>query len=357
MSTKNGAYRDVTMKGGMRQRSTASTALSSAPTEPESISSVVNNDDTIKSSHRSHSLLRQGQFYNKFLWNFLHCVGCVIYLYGWIARLSLHNGSECEMTYSYPHFIQVETHFSSPSKLSDSYKLYKFVDGRDPRYQQLLKSTQPVTGPSHCGGSNATLVLYIPGHWGSYHQARSLGAHGTQWTRPRENSQRGQQALAKGIWSGKASHLQDFVYEVYAVDFSEQGGALHARFLERQSDFVAHVLMGLVETCHVDQILVVAHSMGGYVARLTPQRHPHTQQLASNILTLATPHRTPLYAFDETIHQLHQSFHTNDEDWILSISGGVRDEMIAPQACQVEHGYSVCFSLLNCYIIVLHCHV
>jgi hypothetical protein len=49
-----------------------------------------------------------------------------------------------------------------------------------------------------------------------------------------------------GEWSGKASRLDQFVYEVYAVDFAEQGGAWHGRFLEVQSDFVARVTEQLV---------------------------------------------------------------------------------------------------------------
>ncbi len=326
------------MEGGIHKRLVASRTI-----VPSSESAVIS-PNAPKSSGQRGSFFRWIRC-GKVLWTLLHFMGIAVYMYGWIARISLHNGSECEMTYSYPNFIQVETRFQSPSKLSDSYKLYKFVDGRDPRYQHLLQSTLPLTGTSHCGGSNATLVLYIPGHWGSYHQARSLGAHGTQWTRPRENPQKGQQALAQGSWSGKEAHLHDFVYEVYALDFAEQGGALHARFLERQSDFAAYVMTLLTDTCQVDHILVVAHSMGGYVARLAPQRHPHIQKLVPNILTLATPHQNPLYAFDESISQLHSSSLINT--WMLSISGGVRDEMIAPQACRLEHGYSVRFSLKN----------
>lgn len=51
--------------------------------------------------------------------------------------------------------------------------------------------------------------------------------------------------MMDGTWSGKAGRLEDFIYEVYAVDFSEQGGALHGRFLELQSDFVAQVVQSL----------------------------------------------------------------------------------------------------------------
>lgn len=172
-------------------------------------------------------------------------IACFIYGCGFVWRVSLHNGSECEMTYSYRQFLDIRTNFQPPSQAAQNYKLYKFVDQRDPRYQQLLQDHQPLTGSSHCVGKSpvanrTTIVLYIPGHWGSYTQARSVGAHGTQWTRQRENPRRGQRAMMEGTWPGVADRLEDFIYEVYAVDFSEQGGALHGRLLELQSDFVAH---------------------------------------------------------------------------------------------------------------------
>lgn len=91
------------------------------------------------------------------------------------------------------------------------------------------------------------------------------------------------------------------------------------------------------ETCQVESIMIVAHSMGGYVARLTPIRHPSTRGLLPNIITLATPHGNPLYAFDETIHRLHTSLYSDygkeGESLAVSISGGLRDEMIEPKAC------------------------
>jgi pimeloyl-ACP methyl ester carboxylesterase len=74
------------------------------------------------------------------------------------------------------------------------------------------------------------------------------------------------------------------------------------------------------ETCSVDKIMIVAHSMGGYVARLTPIRHPHVQRYLPNIVTLATPHDNPLYAFDESIHRVHQSLFKEQYDSMLVVS-------------------------------------
>jgi len=178
----------------------------------------------------------------------LHVIACTFYVAGIYWRISLHTGEECRMTYSYPNFVPLSVHPSDTphTKLSRHYKLYKFVDGRDPRYQSLLHPSQSIHGTQQHCGINTTVVLYIPGHWGSYSQARSLGAHGTQWTNAQQDSRIGVRSLMTGEWSGKASRLDQFVYEVYAVDFAEQGGAWHGRFLEVQSDFVARVTEQLV---------------------------------------------------------------------------------------------------------------
>jgi len=180
----------------------------------------------------------------------IHVLACLFYAVGIYWRLSFHTGEECEMTYSYPNFVPLKVPRKNPlSKLSQNYELYKFIDSRDPRYQDLLsKSSEPIEDTTrHCGGvnqvGNSTVVLFIPGHWGSYTQARSLGAHGTQWTRSQQSDSRmAIRSLRNGEWSGRASRLDQFVYEVYTVDFTEQGGALHGRFLEEQSNFVAQVV-------------------------------------------------------------------------------------------------------------------
>jgi hypothetical protein len=97
--------------------------------------------------------------------------------------------------------------------------------------------------------------------------------------------------------------------------------------------------------------------MGGYVARLTPIRHPHTSLLVSNIITLATPHSNPLYAFDKSVHDVHQQLLQTEQNnnnitsntLLVTISGGLRDEMIEPAVCQVNsnHPASSSFSILS----------
>ena len=82
----------------------------------------------------------------------------------------------------------------------NSYRLLRFVDGRDERYTHLIDNDRPIksttntyeiatTPPYNWCKPNPNnqsrrghIVLYIPGHEGKYEQSRSIGAHGIQMT-------------------------------------------------------------------------------------------------------------------------------------------------------------------------------
>lgn len=179
-------------------------------------------------------------------------VAICLYLFGFWARRKFHTAGDCEMTWSWPHFL----HIHMPTTASP-YRLLKFVDGRDQRFQKFLTTAttaaeattdHSLQGFDWCGRTNEThLVLYIPGHWGSYKQARSLGAHGVQLTRAEEDarSRRAEHALANHLWSGVSSDPNTFVYDVYSIDFLNQGGAMHGNFLLAQSEFISEVILFL----------------------------------------------------------------------------------------------------------------
>lgn len=259
--------------GGLRQRPSKRPVMEDTRTTSSTSSSATQNTSTAGSQHatreeesaalrgRSFSHLRNIlQTFNVLL----HVIAVTLFVAGFVfADQELHNGEECSMTYSHRRFLEVQTlNFTSTSKATKDYRLYKFVDQRDPRYQSLLRQEEPLKGSEHCRGSkipqtdgasnqnkNTTIVLYIPGHWGSYGQARSVGAHGTQMTAPRGDPTGASRQGRLLTWDGHSSLLSNFVYEVYAVSFAEQGGALHGRILELQSDYVAHVVQDLAVGC------------------------------------------------------------------------------------------------------------
>jgi hypothetical protein len=204
------------------------------------------------SSSDSFRFLSQKWRLVSLLFVLLQVGGLSMFISGFILRGPFHNGEECEMTYSMREFLEIETSFHHHSPATKQYKLYKFVDQRDPRYQRLLVAKQPLgsnsdwcSEKSHTSGKR--IVLYVPGHWGSYSQSRSVGAHGLHLTQ-RGNGQevvRALNALRNNLWTGDAKEEGSFLYDVYSVDFAGQGAALHGKFLLWQSEFVASAVQQL----------------------------------------------------------------------------------------------------------------
>ena len=283
------------------------------------------------------------------------------------------------------------------------YRLLKFVDARDPRHVHLWQHNQDAdsnnddgeTRRAHTLSDNWCLlrqsnytssvgitgkapypnpghpVLFIPGHWGEYKQARSLGAHGTQFTR-RGHTQQYHRDVVTGMMdgtlnghasdytgnddgSGGGGGIDSFIYDVYTADFDGEGAGLHASRLVRQAHFVAKSIMTIALACGDASsevlgggITIVAHSVGGVVARAVPLLYPETRRYIRTIITLATPHAAFPYAFDSTVQQFYsyiqkkeaETMAAEDENkssaaLIVSISAGLRDELIPPHSCNL----------------------
>lgn len=285
----------------------------------------------------------------KYVWILLHLVACGVYIAGLVLRMGLHTSEECEMTYSRRQLVPI-------SALQHSkYSLHKFVDQRDPRHRALLKEWMTVVQavgdeeqkatvaylqaanprPPHCSENSTTTVLYIPGHWGSYMQSRSIGAHGIQLTgaRDHQQAQAAIKALTNNEWKGQS--LDEFQFDVYAVNFQEEGAALHAQLLWEQAAFVAKAVKELRETCQLQRLVLLGHSIGGYVARMVPKLYPEIP--IDNIITLGSPHAHPVFGWESTLYQLHKDYLQGpSETALVAISGGLRDEMIPPVACNAN---------------------
>ena len=286
--------------------------------------------------------------------------------------LSMNNGNNNNVT-----SITDSNTSPSPSPSPSPYRFWKFIDQRDPRYHRFVRSAsdisdKPLMGTDWCDGDpesnsnkNATVaVLYIPGHGGSYEQSRSLGAHGLQLTGARNMRQerRVVSALQRNEWSGATdnnnsdnnnNNIDNFIFDVYAVDFGEEGGALHGDLILEQGLFVGQVVQKLVQDCQLQDIVLVGHSMGGFAARLASILVPDTRPHIRNIVTLATPHtgawNPSLFHIHEHMKKMMTSTSTRTVDTdsgndntvqqntaLISIAGGLRDEMVLPEACHIN---------------------
>jgi pimeloyl-ACP methyl ester carboxylesterase len=287
------------------------------------------------------------------------------------------------MTYSRYKFLPIEvTNYTAGAR---PYRLMKFVDARDPRNVHLWEggSIGEKQSDPHDDGtkvhrlsdnwcllpqSNYTVeneifamapypnpghpVLFIPGHWGEYRQARSLGAHGTTFTR-RSHSYQYQNDVVRGLKDGTLNgkvegdgdgngDINHFIYDVYTADFDGEGSGLHGSRMVRQAYFVAQSILTIAKACNAESITVVGHSIGGIVAKAVPLLSPEARQYIKTIVTLASPHRGFPYSFDSSV----QRFYNYIDEWnikerkeaptIISISGGLRDELIPPSTCAID---------------------
>ncbi|KAL7565989.1 hypothetical protein ACA910_011011 [Epithemia clementina (nom. ined.)] len=277
----------------------------------------------------------------------LHVASFGVIAFGiYLSHAIVFHHAECDMTYSWREFFPVAVEHSTD--LSSPYRLYQFFDHRDPRHREMLRTKKRdsyLSGSEGCLNPNTTtVVLYIPGHGGSYQQSRSLGAHGLQLTDGQDNRQKilmTQRALLQGDWTGTtAKTIHEFVYEVYALDFQEEGTGLHGQFIREQSDFVADAIRHLAssKSCEYTSLHIVAHSLGGYAARLALMQHSDIQPSVQSLVTLGTPHAYPVLALDSSIYNLHNSIRHDDGLGVIlvSISGGLRDEMIPPESCEIS---------------------
>lgn len=99
-------------------------------------------------------------------------VGCLAFAYGmYIGQKRLCTHEECDMTYSMRMFL--ELHMKRPrlaavtaSSFSvDHYRLFKFIDQRDPRHKKFQRQVQPLKGKEWClDPRETTAALFVPGH-------------------------------------------------------------------------------------------------------------------------------------------------------------------------------------------------
>ena len=96
----------------------------------------------------------------------------------------------------------------------------------------------------------------------------------------------------------------------------------------------------------MSSVTLVGHSMGGLVANLVSINHRDISPIARDIITLATPHSNPIYAFDKSIDEIHHRLKSegSNETLVVSFSGGLKDEMINPSVGYVNHKSSMSVS-------------
>ncbi|KVH90625.1 GPI inositol-deacylase PGAP1-like protein [Cynara cardunculus var. scolymus] len=240
----------------------------------------------------------------------------------------------CAMTYMYPTYIPIS---ATESLSSSKYGLYLYHEGwKKIDFNEHLKQLSGVP------------ILFIPGNGGSY----------KQYTRRLD-------------W--------------FAVDLEGEHSAMDGQILEEHTEYVvyaihrildqykesqnARVKEGAVESGSLpNSVILVGHSMGGFVARAAVV-HPNLRKSAiETVLTLSTPHQSPPVALQPSLGHYyeyinkewrkgyevqtsrtgaHSSNHQLSQVIVVSISGGGNDYQVRSKLESVDgivpstHGFMI----------------
>ncbi|KAI6193487.1 GPI inositol-deacylase [Aphelenchoides besseyi] len=214
-------------------------------------------------------------------------------------RNSFHNSlgrNDCEMTYMWRQMAFMDVGF----KPNDRYSLFLYGEGL---YAQKFLNTHYVDGLP---------IIFVPGNAGSGKQVRSL---------------------ATVLQNKTESRATKFHFDVFAVDFNEEFSALHSSYLLNHTRFL-HDAIEHVWKMYAKKppgIVLFGHSLGGIVSRLVLE-DSEIEKKISLIFTIATPFKEPPYPIDKMILRLWRQVHAlNSTVPVISVDGGLRDELIAPE--------------------------
>lgn len=214
---------------------------------------------------------------------------------------------ECEMSYMYelPQYKKVPLSDDTTSQFP-RYDLYLYGEG------QHFNAVSDLN-------LHGIPVLYLPGNMGSMKQCRSVASI----------------LLRKAETKQWKPH-----FNVFTIDFNEEYTALYGPFLHRQIQFVKHSIKAILKlyedndaSKNPKSVVVVAHSMGGIVARGVFMLPDFDSSAINSIYSLATPHLHPVISLDTEMAAMFDKINSYWEEntsilnhvTFVSVSGGSRD--------------------------------
>ena len=200
----------------------------------------------------------------------------------------------CAMTYTtgaaYARVTKVVNRRGRTSELNYKYNLYR-CDQISMRANRNDNSLEMLRGIP---------VLYVPGHLGDYKQARSLVGLADELGKNR----------------GTAGRL-----EYFTLDFREEATAFSSLLLEQQAKYVNDAVVTILQLYKKSKgarshrsVILVGHSMGGFVARRSLQMPNHIPGTVQTIVTLSSPHLKAPHALDGNFAKIWQS---TNQDWMM----------------------------------------
>ncbi|KAL3240113.1 Bst1p [Nakaseomyces bracarensis] len=241
---------------------------------------------------------------------------------------------KCQSIYMYPSYAKVESFDERYTPLAKKYHLFLY------REQDLDKN--PIENEKI--SLNGVPVLFIPGNAGSYRQVRSIASACSELYF--KNSEE---------LKNKDSQNLDF----FAADFNEDFTAFHGGTMLDQAEYLNDAIRYILSlydnpnniqgSAKPRSVIILAHSMGGIVARVMPTLKNHIQGSVHSYITLSSPHAAAPVTFDGDILQLYKQANKfwrtqiNDKESfisknvsLISITGGIQDTILPADYAAIE---------------------
>lgn len=198
------------------------------------------------------------------------------------------DAGQCREVSMYPSFARIRSFDESHTKFASKFSLYLYREqGKDPIPDNENDGFQALDGIP---------ALFIPGNAGSYRQMRSIAA---------EISNLYFDETINVVANPNARNL-DF----FGADFNEDYTAFHGKTMLDQAEYLNEairfiLLLYLSSQSPPTSVLILAHSMGGIVARVLPTLENYVPGSINTIVTLSSPHSAAPLTFDGDILKIY----------------------------------------------------
>lgn len=211
----------------------------------------------------------------------------------------------CRMSFMSPSYLHLSGFGREYSRLGGGpWGLYLYREvgwDEDPLAGAQQPANPADSTPLRLGG---TPVVFVPGNAGSFRQVRSLASAASRAWFEVPGVRR------KGVGPREGGRNLDF----FALDYNDDFSAFHGQTLLDQSEYLADSIRYILSLYpSTDQrpdpssVIVVAHSMGGVVARAAIQHRNYQSFSISTLITIATPHIVPPVSVDRGVDTVYES--------------------------------------------------
>lgn len=236
---------------------------------------------------------------------------------------------ECRVVYMYPSYARIRSFDESHTKYASKFSLYL--------YREQGLDTIPEDEKEGFEALDGIPALFIPGNAGSYRQVRSIAAEVSNLY------------FDENINVVNNPNMKN--YDFFGADFNEDYTAFHGRTLIDQAEYlneaISFILLLYANNPNPPtSVLILAHSMGGIVARVLPTLPNYVPGSINTIVTLSSPHSAAPLTFDGDILKVYlavdrfwyEAFDNNSvltsardrlqDVSLVSITGGALDSIL-----------------------------